>query len=280
MWLTTWIVLSAWGSGAELGAEQACEEGVAEACRLTAEAYVSGDGVPVDFARAIARFGDACELGSAESCVVLAERYRDGLDVEADPARSAEWYAAGCEGGLGDACRLVGDLHRQKAFAEASPEHAMGYYRSGCNQRDAQSCMAVVEGLEQSGARFTDTRAHLEAACTFGALEGCTTLSEQLSPYQAMPWYERGCELGHVPSCREHGIALAKGAGVARDREAGRTELTFACEANDGPACAVLGDLLRRTAPADALAAASRACGLGIDKACRRAWRLRRKVEP
>lgn len=276
----------AWGSGAELGAITACHDGVGEACRLAAEAHLAGDGVPVDLPAALDLFASGCELGNGESCLRLAEHHEDGDGVPLDLVAAMEWYAAGCELGEADACRTVGEAHLSGVLEEGGEAAADPWFRQGCNHGDPPSCLAAAEAhmnrAKGDSAVIQEAVGLYQLACEGGLVEGCTSAAWRLadaSPSDAPPWFELGCGLGDVPSCREIGLAQMSGSYVPRDRAAARGSLAQACRADDRAACAGLGELLKRTDPEAALDAASRACGLGSDKACRRAWRLRRKVE-
>ena len=287
MVLTTWwLIAGAWGSGAQLGQIEACDFGVAEACRLAAEAYLEGDGATQQLEVALELFARACELGSAESCLELADRYEQGLGMEASASQATEWFGAACELGTGDACRVVADYHTDGTIPDADPGQATAWYRRGCDHGDPVSCMnlvAVMEATLPNGQELPDEAlAYLVRACRVGWVDGCMELGHRLQdrrPADAPEWFAEACELGDLAGCREYGLAVVRGASVRKDRVVGRRFLTQACVADDVIACAALGELLKRTEPEAALDASSRACGLGDDKACRRAWKLRRKVE-
>ncbi len=282
----------AWASGAEYGAIEACRDGVGEACRLAAEAYFDGDGVPRDVPAGVEMLAEACHLGSAECCVDLAARYEQGLGVPSDPALALEWSAAACEQGEGPSCRRVAEALARDAEQQGwsltdvleGTDSPVAWFERGCQQGDPDSCLAAAEAHEAKGSPRLTPEAVLayQRACLSDLLVGCTKVAWHLqgrSPAAASPWFQAGCDLGDVDSCREYGLWRGRQQGGREVAPEARQPLQTACEADDPAACAGLAELLRRADPPAALDAASRACGLGVDKSCRRAWKLRRKVE-
>ena len=227
MSLTMWMLASAAvAAGEEWGALEACAEGVGEACRLAAEAYLQGDLGEADLTTGLELYGRACELDSAEACLFLGDRLRQGVGVAPDLGLAAEWYGVACLLGAGDACRTVADYHVERSIPNANPDFASEWYTRGCDVGDAASCMnlvAVIEaGLPAGGALPVRALGFLGSACTSGMVDACTQLAHTLrvvKPLEAVGWIERGCELGHLPSCRGLRACARRGRpGKARPR--------------------------------------------------------------
>ena len=284
-----WLITAAsLASGAVLGAIEACRSGNGEACRMAGEAYLEGDGVQPDRARAVELFLSACELGVAESCLFLARAYHQGDGLRVDLEHAVELYGLACEHGEAEACRIVGDLHTTGGVEGIDVQRAATWYRLGCDLGDPESCTSAAMGLERGdgGLEFeSGAEAEAEAwrllarACRGDHVDGCARLAWRLdvsAPADALPWFEQACELGDVASCRQLGLAKLSGQHTPRDPQAGVVALDTACRGEDLLACQRLSILFRRSEPAVALDAAQRACGLGDGRSCRRVTRLQR----
>ena len=78
----------------------AAQEVSAEASRKLGMRYYRGDGVPMDYDKAVLHLGRAVARGDAVAANILGKMYEFGMGVKEDEALSARWYIAGAE--LGD----------------------------------------------------------------------------------------------------------------------------------------------------------------------------------
>ena len=86
----------------------ACDGGSSAGCENLAEAYESGDGLPVDTNRSWALHERACQGKRGFACLKLGTRYAVGQgDASRDFRRAREYLAHACEEGDSDACQLT-----------------------------------------------------------------------------------------------------------------------------------------------------------------------------
>jgi len=86
--------------------QEACDDGVADACNVFGSMYLLGEGVTQDLTRAARLFERACEGGMLVGCANLGRMYEAGAGVPEDVARANELYRVACEGGELWACDL------------------------------------------------------------------------------------------------------------------------------------------------------------------------------
>ncbi|MCZ7681280.1 MAG: hypothetical protein M5U28_21830 [Sandaracinaceae bacterium] len=97
------------GAGAREGGEtsggeatdapvSACEAGDAAACVTAGRAFETGEGAPVDDARALALYERGCDGGEARGCTALGARFYGGRGVARDDARARALFTRACEG--------------------------------------------------------------------------------------------------------------------------------------------------------------------------------------
>ena len=78
-------------------AAEAAKDSPGESSRKLGMRYYRGEGVPVDYSRAVLHLGRAVEQGDAEAANILGKMYEFGMGVKEDEALSAKWYLAGAE---------------------------------------------------------------------------------------------------------------------------------------------------------------------------------------
>jgi TPR repeat protein len=69
----------------------------AEASRKLGMRYYRGEGVPLDYDKAVHHLGRAVAQGDSEAANILGKMYEFGMGVKEDEALSAKWYIAGAE---------------------------------------------------------------------------------------------------------------------------------------------------------------------------------------
>ncbi len=97
------------------------DPGNALAAYNIAEAYETGEGVPVDLGWARAYYVLAYEAGDADAAAELGRFHAEGLGTVADPAIAAEWYALGAVDGS-----LIGTVNLADAYATGTGVEADG----------------------------------------------------------------------------------------------------------------------------------------------------------
>jgi len=84
--------------------EAACAA-YAPACFNAGSAYLAGEGVPRDPARAGVLYAKACDGGEPRGCFNLGVLHRRGEGVPKNAARAAAMFKKACAGGVANACR-------------------------------------------------------------------------------------------------------------------------------------------------------------------------------
>ena len=79
------------------GVSHAAKEPGPEALRKLGMAYYRGEGVPMDYAKAVKHLARAVHLGDKEAALLLGKMYEYGFGVQIDQAQAARWYLAGAE---------------------------------------------------------------------------------------------------------------------------------------------------------------------------------------
>ena len=227
----TLIALSALAAGpprvrpapkAEIRLEQRCNAGNLSDCLALGSALASGQGVPVDWPRALGLYEKACP-GRPEACYYLGLVYLLGAEVLPDPARAARHLETACDGGVVDAC-----VELASAYDQGRPGGAF-------LPRDPGRARSLFEKARRFG----------EEACEKGDLRGCGSLAWLYTTgsgvardlARAARLVQKGCDGGDLTLCRRLGNIYASGAGVARDTQKARQLLERACASGIGEAC-------------------------------------------
>ena len=75
----------------------AAQDASADASRNLGMRYYRGEGVPLDYDKAVLHLGRAVAQGDTEAANILGKMYEFGMGVKEDAALSAKWYIAGAE---------------------------------------------------------------------------------------------------------------------------------------------------------------------------------------
>lgn len=96
----------------DIGAEAlklSCDEGDAASCNTLGNAYMTGDSLPIDTAKAVRYLAKACKKDSVQACLMLGSFYeRD--DVEKNVASATHFFERACSLGSSRGCRKVEEL--------------------------------------------------------------------------------------------------------------------------------------------------------------------------
>jgi TPR repeat protein len=252
---------------------QACDLGVAAACRDTAERWLKlqdiqgglgwlrkachakdegacsrlaalhegADGGPVDVAAATEALLHACHLGHAAACGRAADRYASGKEVAAAPELARQLLEQGCRLGNPLGCTRLAVLLADGKGGAADPSRAQDLWRSACDQ---------------------------------GLGEACRHLAGHAAPAAASALWRRGCEAGDADGCAGWSVALRQtlGADAATGARAATLERQ-ACAMGSAWGCLLQARSVRGSAdPAAALQQAlpllQQACAGGSAQGC------------
>ena len=67
-----------------------------------------GQGVAVDYSRAVALYSQACNSGYVEGCVNLGDMYEDGQGVTQNDPWAAVLFSKACDAGSAEGCDRLG----------------------------------------------------------------------------------------------------------------------------------------------------------------------------
>ena len=240
---------------ADAGPSSGCSGGDFEDCFEQGEAYLTGDGVPIDHIRAAEFYVLACNGGYAEGCRdlrMLGFQYRDGEGVPQDLARAAELYKRACDGGDARSCWLVGRMYEEGNGVTMDRERAAKLYEEACDGGYGFGCTSLGvmyrdgEGVLRDMVRAAQL---FERGCEGGHAIGCWFLAFEHEKGEGVPLdrsraadlYERACEGGYEGGCTSLGVMYRDGEGVSRDMVRAAQLFGQGCEAGDAAGCWYLG---------------------------------------
>jgi hypothetical protein len=205
-----------------------------------------GDGIELDFERALVLTRLGCRAGNAMGCVGL-DLVRDNRGVmEIDRPRAAAIYRRACDIGNGDACYALGVVYQVGAGVRANKKEAHQLYRRACDMGDEATCelFEYKFGSRRPPRSVApkETRRYAKL-CSRGAPLACYRLgvvhlrdpSESASLPTAASFMGKACSLGFAAACeRTEGLMRRR----EQLREGGSTWRVVktdgrACEAGD-----------------------------------------------
>jgi len=167
----------------------------------------------------------------------------DGKGGDVDMPRAIDSFQRACSLGDAPSCTHTGFLHAQKGEPQYDARKALKFYGKGCEADRPKGC-------EGAGVVARD---HLK------------------NPADAVPYFQRACDLDHLESCSTLGTMHSHGEGTAADTDKASEyyaracpRLPFAC-ANQG---IMVEEQLKDFAGAKALY--EQACALDSDLGCER----------
>ncbi|MBX2797406.1 MAG: sel1 repeat family protein [Myxococcales bacterium] len=218
---------------------RACEYADAESCLYLAQGYHRGDGLPLDFARSATFHSKACELGESDACREVADLHTSGSLGSPDPVAAQVWYRLGCDLGDPPSCTAAAMGMERGDSGAVDPQATMSLLTRACEGGHAEGCVRLAarvrdvqrdrraavqwfhrgcelgsevacreSGLALLRGRLRDTEAAaraLSTACAGNdpvACEALARLHRKTDRDVAHHAAQRGCAMGHDPSCR------------------------------------------------------------------------------
>jgi TPR repeat protein len=217
-----------------------CDAGKQDDCAVLASMHYTGNGAPIDLARARALAESSCNANVLRGCNVLALLYEKGEGgVPKDEAKATELYRRVCDGKEWRGCANLGRL---RLVNNDSDPAGIDFHERACRLGGASSCLAA-------GSRLAPGQPNP-------------------SPYRAAAMFRIGCDAGDLDACNGLGTCYARGEGVPQDNARAIELFTKACDGNVGIGCKGLGDMFATTDPVRAQAAYKRSCDLGYKRGC------------
>lgn len=154
--------------------------------------YLTGEGLPKDYASSLVWLRKAADLGHAKAQYFLGLVYAEGRGVQKDYVQATAWWAKAADKGHADAQFHLGIAYEKGDGVPENRAQAVAWYRKAA----------------QKG--HTDAQYNLGFAYEAG--EG--VLKDQI---QAVAWYRKAAEQGHAGAQNNLGVKYLKGEGVPED---------------------------------------------------------------
>ncbi len=234
----------------------AAEAGSVEAMSLYAWLCATGQGVARDHAAAAHWYGLAADAGHAPAKLGLGLIRLHGLDGITDAPLACRLVAEAAEEKLPTALYVLGTLYEAAVpplpFDEA---RALGLYREAAELGVRNACarygLALLKGwgcapAPVEGERWLRRAAMAgdgEAAALVGDLQAHPPDGAPANDVEALSWYQRAGEAGHVRAMRITGLAHLNGRGTVPSQEEAMAWLERAASHGDAEAAADLARL-------------------------------------
>jgi uncharacterized protein len=163
----------------------AAADAVAE--RRMGMAYYRGDGVKLDYARAVEHLGRAVDKGDAESAIRLGKMYEFGMGVAADDALAAQWYTRGAELGSPQAQFEASVMYYKGRGVARDPVEAVKWWTLA--MRDEKYAGRIRASVESAEARLTPEELARGRQLALRILQACTAANDST----AIPTLQEPC---------------------------------------------------------------------------------------
>ena len=279
--------------------EARCEGGSAGACFEAGLAHEEGDAQGAT--RALAFHLKACQGGDLRGCNSAGVAHRRGLGTKRDAKRARVLTQRACEGKLAVGCFNLGAMLIEGEGGPPDVPRGKGLLTLACDAEFGPACSAIGAIL-LSGERapaadaLTQARVYLQRACLFKDGEGCYNLGQvnrALGQAEHLIYaaYEKACTLNIPAGCGWQGLLLHRGEAGAlamrglrakKARATGVGLMLSACEGGFFEGCfnAALAHIKGEGVAKDYQEAGrllTRACGGGVQPACRLLERSKKK---
>lgn len=249
---------------------EACDLGSGDGCLAAAKAWLGGSGTPVDRARGVELAEMACNAEEPEGCYLLARLWMEAGNVRGALAKLEQ----SCEGGVAAACRDWALLP-----VHADDRRSLELMSRACEQNDGLACFKLGQ-LYAEGPTIPIDKPYayrlFQQSCAANYLPACAEAgalgahgSVTAEPAQIYAMLERACKANIVTGCTHLGLLYHSGQGVTADPLIAARLYEGACQAGDGEACALYGDLLIK--PRAARPWYEAACARGNSYGCEKA---------
>jgi TPR repeat protein len=231
-----------WFEMAEPALKKQCEGGDLQWCTNLGVLHEDGFiGAGKDPAAAAAVYKKACDQQMGEWCVNLALLEVDGRGVPADQAGGKARLEKTCAAKIPLGCAALGRM----LIDNGEGQRGLELLDHACDDGEVQACagMGGFLGLGDKVPRDVKrANAAEERACLLGSSSGCLLsgagLREEGKDAEALPWFQRGCDIGDGEACLEVVNALLKSGST--DVTRAQALVTDACRMGELMACDIL----------------------------------------
>ena len=190
--------------------------------------HVTGNGVPVDHARALPLFETAAEAGRSDAMSWLGRIHQAGLGVTQDFRAAIDWFRRAAN--AGDEASMV-ELGRMYARGQGVPQdylNAREWFMRAADLGNIEGIYALGQlyfrglGVTQDPAKARD---YFERAAQAGHVQSMINLALANKNGQGGPvdlaksreWYEKAAAAGNAGAMNQLGVAFHNGEGVTKD---------------------------------------------------------------
>ena len=213
-------------------------------CRLAADLYLAGHGVPADPVQAVRLYRRAAELGNERAMFSLGVCFEQGIGIDgwADEAAdggemnktaaewAVEWYRKSAVAGYAPAQNNLGGCYEAGFGVAHDPVQAVNWYTRAAVQKQPEACCRLARcyevgfGVERNPDRAValyhaaadrgNTYAWYRVGVCYERGIGLPTQRGQ-----AADWYRRSAERGVPEAQYAYALCLRAGRGVRRDEQ-------------------------------------------------------------
>jgi TPR repeat protein/S1-C subfamily serine protease len=227
----------------------AAEQGLPEAQAAFASLLRRGEGVAQDYAAAASWAQAAADQGNAQGQNELGLLYENGNGVGQDPAEAFRLYRLAADQDYTAAFENLGYLYEYGLGVDADVAEAARLYRVAADRgfRYAQYRMGVFfrDGIGGLGPSEVDAESWLRQAAEndwYAAHYDLALLLQARESPEAVDWFRRAADNGHVDAQLALGRAFEAGHGVAADPAKAVRWYQAAADQGSGAAASELGD--------------------------------------
>ena len=167
--------------------QKGCHHGDGDACQLLGAAYLAGQSLTTDPAKAAELFQRGCTLRSAMSCQALGDAYAQGLGIAKDPGRGWGFHRRACH-----MAAHYCDAHGVDLMASGPDDwveeahgdikdYGVKILRRGCRLDNPKACLHLSKVLVQTrlGDNHEEAAEVVDQACDLFRLEEACTWRKQ-----------------------------------------------------------------------------------------------------
>jgi hypothetical protein len=214
--------------------------------------YLSGRGVPQDYAKAREGFDRAAAAGHGGGMAGLGWLYQSGRGVPQDYAKAREWYERAAAQGNGGGMANLGWLYRDGLGVPRDYRKAMEWYEKGAAANNS-GAMLNIGWLHQNGwgvpQDYLKAREWYEKAAARGNGAGMNSVALLYRDALGVPrdyakareWFEKAAATGHSGAMVGVGWIYQQAQGVPQDYAKAREWYEKAAAAGSGVGMANIG---------------------------------------
>ena len=235
-------------------ASDGAQKGDPEAEFYLGKAYFTGNGVPVDLAKALEWYRKAADQGNPKAQNNLASMYNNGRGVKRDRAEAAKWYRKAAEQGAALAQTNLGTLLENGQGVPKNCMEAAQWYEKAANQGQVEAAFRLGKLYYYGGDGFAQNYAEAAKWLDKPAAQGNPVAQDLLGTILQNGWgvprdanrafnlFQSAADVGFAPAQRDLGFLYCAGLGTKTDFTIGYKWLFLASDQGDFHATHFMGE--------------------------------------